>query len=187
MTLLPDGSVLLAGGRRPSDLAVTGDTWVLDPVTGALHGVSAMNYARRDHHAILLPTAEVLVVGGLGTDGVVGTAEVFVPATPPMPTSIATPTPTPLPLGVYSSGTLDVPQTWAVDLGQRVVVLSGEAGADIWFRAATEGLRYLAPVSGAKAAYMGGNRPRKDGCAVAPLSTDEVLIKVPSPGFMCVS
>ena len=62
------------------------------------------------------------------------------------------------------------------------------ADSDIWFRAATEGLRYVAPVSGAEAAYKGGFPQGKDGCVAASLSTDEVLIKVfPAPGFyVCV-
>ena len=115
------------------------------------------------------------------------TEVVVEPTSIPTPTPTPIPTPTPSPLVVHSSGKLDIPQTWALDLDRGI--LSGEpvADADILFRAATEGLRHFAPVSGAKAGYMGGNRPGYDGCVVAKYSTAEVLIKVPSPGFyVCV-
>ena len=57
----------------------------------------------------------------------------------------------------------------------------------MWFRTATEGLRHLFPVSKAVAAYTGGSQPGREVCANIPLSTEEVLIKVPSPGFyVCV-
>ena len=107
-------------------------------------------------------------------------------ATPP-----PTPSPTPmteaapLPPGVHSSGTLDIPLERIADLDRGV--LNVGVDADIWYRTATEGLRYILPVEGAKAAYMGSNQPGRDGCVAAPLSAEEVLIKVPfkgpSPGF----
>lgn len=113
----------------------------------------------------------------------------FTPTPTPTPvirfTPTPTPSPTPLPLRFNPSGTIDIPQTLAADLD--LGVLSGEADADIWFRASTGQVHYLAPVNGAKAEYRGGSPPGRDGCATASYSTGEVLIKVPSPGFyVCV-
>ena len=109
------------------------------------------------------------------------------PTPTPSPTPLPTPAPmaAPLPPGVHSSGTLDIPLGSIVDLDRGA--LNVGVDADIWFRAATEGLRHLLPMEGAKAAYMGGNQPGRDGCVTAELSAEEVLIKVPSPGFyVCV-
>ena len=58
------------------------------------------------------------------------------PTLPPTSTPTSTPTPmpmlTPLPLGVYSSGTLDIPQTWAADLDRGVLTSDVGADSDIW-------------------------------------------------------
>ena len=100
----------------------------------------------------------------------------------PVPQPTLTPTAT---VRVNPAGILFIPPTQQADFDRGVV--SGEEDADIWFRAATDRLRFLAPVNGARAEYMGGNPPGRDGCANASFSADEVAIKVPSPGFyVCV-
>jgi len=88
-TLLPDDSVLLAGG-----LLVEGNTVreplasaeIYDPTTGSFRPTGAMASARTEHVAVLLAHGKVLVAGGLGTPvgsvlTLLGTAELFDPAT----------------------------------------------------------------------------------------------------------
>ena len=52
---------------------------MLDTVAGTLQSAPNMNYARLSHQAVLLPTGEVLVVGGAEGGKFINTAEVFVP------------------------------------------------------------------------------------------------------------
>ena len=62
-TLLPDGSVLIAGGRGDDD--VTYDTVELyNPNTGTLSSTGYLNIPRGTHTATLLPDGKVLVVHG---------------------------------------------------------------------------------------------------------------------------
>jgi hypothetical protein len=58
----------------------------------------------------------------------------IVPITPPV---IANPT-----LSIYSSGMLEIPQTWSADLDEGLV---GEGTRDIWFEAETATSRFITP------------------------------------------
>ena len=100
-TLLPDGKVLVAGGIQPghvhvvagADLGVgipmTDTAELYDPTTGTWSYTGSMNSARGRHTATLLNNGKVLVAGGteygiypgLGTTGVVISAEIYDPAT----------------------------------------------------------------------------------------------------------
>ncbi|HEX8819042.1 MAG TPA: kelch repeat-containing protein, partial [Archangium sp.] len=78
-TLLPNGYVLVAGGKngRPDATST-----VYDPVNKTWTSTGNMNQARKEHTATLLPNGQVLVVGGdidnLGA--VTATAELYNPS-----------------------------------------------------------------------------------------------------------
>jgi RHS repeat-associated protein len=77
-TQLPDGRWLMVGGEG----ALLGKAQLLDPATGqAVTLESAPNTPRAFHSASVLADGRVLVLGGLGADGlIVRGAEVFEPA-----------------------------------------------------------------------------------------------------------
>jgi len=88
-TLLPDGSVLVAGGtgRRSaggSDRALS-STELFDPATGTWTAGALMTEPRSGHQAVLLPDGRVLVVGGVVLTGgrpvALAYCELFDPAT----------------------------------------------------------------------------------------------------------
>jgi hypothetical protein len=67
-TLLPDGKVLVAGGRTTTNFAIS-SAELYDPATGLWIPTGSMTTARLAHTAILLPSGEVLVAGGYEDDG----------------------------------------------------------------------------------------------------------------------
>ena len=72
--LLSNGEVLAAGGY--------GNTAELyNPSTGAWTLTGSMTTARGSHQAVLLPSGEVLVAGGLNASGTLASAELYNPAT----------------------------------------------------------------------------------------------------------
>ncbi|WP_441288618.1 kelch repeat-containing protein [Sorangium sp. KYC3313] len=73
-TLLPDGTVLVAGGAP-----VTAAAERYDPATGAWSAAAPMNVARRAHAAVLLPNGNVLVVGGFDGSSSERSAEQYDP------------------------------------------------------------------------------------------------------------
>ncbi len=82
-TLLPDGTVLVAGGNVAWEAtAITATAEVYDPVTATWRPTRNMNQARTGHAAILLPNGRVLVAGGMDSnwDPIAG-AELYDPAT----------------------------------------------------------------------------------------------------------
>ncbi|WP_437280015.1 kelch repeat-containing protein [Sorangium sp. So ce375] len=72
-TLLPDGRVLVVGGRNDSSDALA-SAELFQPASGLWLPAAPMSAARADHTATLLPGGDVLVVGG-------ATAELYHPAT----------------------------------------------------------------------------------------------------------
>jgi RHS repeat-associated protein len=79
-TLLPDGRLLLLGGRstaQPVALA-----FIKNPTTGVVTQLTqGMQHARYAHSATLLPDGTVLILGGFGADGKVErVAELFDPS-----------------------------------------------------------------------------------------------------------
>lgn len=62
-TLLPDGKVLIAGGRRDSQLPTT-IAEICDPASGTFSPTAALQTARAYHTATLLGNGQVLVTGG---------------------------------------------------------------------------------------------------------------------------
>ena len=75
-SLLPDGTVLVAGGFGGSYLS---STVLYDPVTGTWTSIGSLAAARANHTATLLPNGSVLVVGGFGS-GILASAESNDPA-----------------------------------------------------------------------------------------------------------
>lgn len=80
-TRLPDGRVLVTGGRNLSDLSLT-SAEIYNPATGSfLPTAGSMAVARDQHTAVLLPTGKVLIAGGRSNAVVNNTAELFDPLT----------------------------------------------------------------------------------------------------------
>src|SRR5579884_1509254 len=71
-TLLPNGSVLVAGGDsdggNASGASAQASAEVYDPVTGAFVATGGMLVGRRGHTATLLNTGKVLITGGINVD-----------------------------------------------------------------------------------------------------------------------
>ncbi|MBI5631159.1 MAG: fibronectin type III domain-containing protein [Elusimicrobia bacterium] len=81
-TLLPDGNILVVGGMTaPGDLttALTGVQISLERQNDFLDA-TAMAVARASHTATMLPTGQVLIVGGVNSGGVRTDAVVFDPS-----------------------------------------------------------------------------------------------------------
>jgi hypothetical protein len=81
-TLLPDGTVLIAGGGVGSSSTVSAELY--DPAAGTFSRTGDMTRGRSNHTAILLLNGTVLIAGAFpdpGTDpGISGTAELYTPA-----------------------------------------------------------------------------------------------------------
>jgi len=77
--LLPDGRVLLVGGRSTGE-SVTRTASLRDPVTGAWSDTNLAD-PRVDGAVALLPNGRVLVVGGYAASGGDSSVEVFDPST----------------------------------------------------------------------------------------------------------
>ena len=84
-TLLPDGTVLVAGGGGSSGIYSLTSAERFDPTTGNWMGTGSLNSSRRDHTATLLPNGKVLVVGGRYYNGSAwvpyASAELYDPST----------------------------------------------------------------------------------------------------------
>jgi RHS repeat-associated protein len=79
-TLLPDGRLLILGGRDSAG-NIKSEARIQDPNTKVITPLpAAMNFARAWHTATVLPDGTVLVLGGVGADGnVISPAELFDP------------------------------------------------------------------------------------------------------------
>ena len=78
-TLLPNGKVLVAGGRAKSDPRASAELY--DPATGLWTETGKLTYARYYHTATLLKNGKVLVVGGHADKDPRASAELYDPAT----------------------------------------------------------------------------------------------------------
>jgi hypothetical protein len=68
-TLLPDGTVLVAGGAR--NYVPTASAEVYDPASGLWTAVGALNTTRDQHTATLLQDGKLLLTGGYDSNGVI--------------------------------------------------------------------------------------------------------------------
>jgi len=84
-TLLPNGKVLVAGGRdriAPPFFGLAGSAELYDPVTETWSGTGNLNTSRSGHTATLLASGQVLVAGGVTADYIqLDSAELYDPAT----------------------------------------------------------------------------------------------------------
>jgi Kelch motif len=83
-SLLPDGSVLIAGGFAGSGFESRPyvSTELFDPASGAFHLGPDMSVPRSGHAAVTLKDNRILLVGGWsGASGVTNSAEIYDPAT----------------------------------------------------------------------------------------------------------
>jgi Kelch motif protein/von Hippel-Lindau disease tumor suppressor protein len=83
-TLLPNGKVLVAGGRTTSGVPSTTLTTaeLYDPVAGTFSFTGSMTVAHFNARAVLLPNGKVLVTAGRGTtNALLASAELYNPAT----------------------------------------------------------------------------------------------------------
>lgn len=78
-TLLPDGRILISGGRNDSGYLSTAE--VFDPSTESFTTLPAFQTVpRAGHTATLMPDGRVLILGGQNDTGYLSTAEIFDPA-----------------------------------------------------------------------------------------------------------
>lgn len=105
---------------------------------------------------------------------------VYVGADPmPLP-----PPPEPIePPVTFSTGLVELPQTWSVNLDNGAV---GGGGTDIWYEAVTADEKYLAPQGSARIALGDGSNRGYAGCSVADFSADRVALEDMPPGtYVC--
>jgi Galactose oxidase-like, Early set domain len=125
VVLLPDGTVFICGGMAASGTPSNGGRCELfDPVAGSITEMDELSYPRHYHSvAILLPSAQVMVVGGANDSGCSlseqNTIEVF---SPPYLFRGARPTFAPLPAIVHHGQTFEI-QTPNADAIARVVLV----------------------------------------------------------------
>jgi Immunoglobulin domain/Galactose oxidase, central domain len=78
-TLLPNGTVLVAGGSNGSGTLASAE--IYNPSTGTWTATGSMGKARGGHTATLLQNGTVLVAGGSGGSGILANSEIYNPAT----------------------------------------------------------------------------------------------------------
>lgn len=79
-TLLPDGTVLIAGGmRRNQEFYRSAELY--DPAAGKFRATGEMSLARVGHAAVLLQSGKVLIAGGWVGHGCTDSAELYDPIT----------------------------------------------------------------------------------------------------------
>jgi len=97
---------------------------------------------------------------------------------------VITPVPVPATPVTYSTGPINLQQTFAADLDSGNV---GSPGADIWYQAETAIQKFITPRNGAKLAL--GNKSNRGyaGCAAESFSTNRISIwQMPVGSYVCV-
>jgi len=85
--LLPNGKVLVAGGRDNANTVLTSSE-IFDPATGNWTPTGALNTARRNASATLLPNGKVLATGGYN-GAYLASSEIYDPAAATWTTTIS--------------------------------------------------------------------------------------------------
>ncbi len=97
---------------------------------------------------------------------------------------ISAPPPPPAGPVTFSTGGIDVSQTYQFDLDQGQV--GNAATSDIWFQAVSPIEMYLTPQNGAALAVGDRSNRGYDGCSAATFTTDRVpLIFLPVGSYVC--
>lgn len=79
-TLLPNGKILITGGRTPNNTNIYSSAELYDPSTNSWSSAGNMTNAKYNHFAILLQNGKVLIIGGY--NGVyLNTTEMYDPVT----------------------------------------------------------------------------------------------------------
>ena len=79
-TLLPDGQVLVVGGKTNNSIYSLATAELYNPATATWTFTGSMSTQRDSHTATLLPNGRVLVAGGGGVSGYQSSAEIYDPA-----------------------------------------------------------------------------------------------------------
>lgn len=96
-TLLPDGTILIAGGDDGAPPRYD-SAWIYDPADGGWSPTGSLAIGRRNHTATILDDGTVLVIGGWGdTTTYLDSAERYYWKVASTPTPTSTPTYTPMP------------------------------------------------------------------------------------------
>lgn len=86
--------------------------------------------------------------------------------------------------GTYTTGPIDLPQTYTANLDNGNV---GGSGTDIWYQAVTNSEKYITPEPGAAIALGDGSNRGYEGCSVADFSSDRVALEdMPVGTYVCV-
>lgn len=97
-------------------------------------------------------------------------------------------TPTPTAGTVHRQATIQLEQTFALDLDTGTFPPGLGTGADIWFQAVTDQQRFLTPQSGSAIAISGPSAPGFGGCATARLGAAAIPIESLTAGlYLCAS
>lgn len=95
---------------------------------------------------------------------------------PPPPPPVVNP-------GTFSTGPIELPQTWTANLDNGAV---GGGGADIWYEAVTATEKYLVPKSPARLALGDGSNRGYEGCVGEAFSSDRVPLEdLPVGTYVC--
>ncbi|MCI5078714.1 hypothetical protein [Oricola sp.] len=87
-------------------------------------------------------------------------------------------------LRTFSTGLIDIPQTYLADLDRGRVT---QPGADIWFQAETRNLLYIVPKNGARIGISGTRNRGYEGCRSARMSTNRISLRdIPVGTYVCV-
>jgi len=78
-TLLPDGTVLIAGGIDPVSSGSLSSAELYDPSTDSFTPTGSLNHARYYHTATLMPDGTVLIAGGTYDGNAISSAELYDP------------------------------------------------------------------------------------------------------------
>jgi hypothetical protein len=69
--------VVIAGGFGGGCSCILGSAELYDPATGTLTATADMSVGRYDHTATMLPSGNVLIVGGISDSGPSAAAELY--------------------------------------------------------------------------------------------------------------
>ncbi len=116
---------------------------------------------------------------GSALNNKISSYEVFT-GSPPAPP----PPPPPVVPVTYSTGPLNIPQTYQADLDSGTV---GGAGGDIWYQAVTSVNKFITPINGAKLSVSGPTNRGYAGCSTASYSGNKISVwTLPIGTYVCV-